>query len=163
MFCIHLHLVHVRTYSCVACIVFRMHVSLTSMFIRVISRAVFGHPTPGCCTWIVQVYLPGGARVQCTLTTNTLFFGCTRACPANSLLFCTFYAENCHMRYRSLRTFHLFFQFTFFTSPYNPVLYSAFFRLPYTTKSCPFTCGDLDPHLIHASVGPPESTSQTAS
>jgi len=27
----------------------------------------------------------------------------------------------------------------------------------------PFTCGDLDPHLIHGSLGPPEFTPQTTS
>jgi len=30
-------------------------------------------------------------------------------------------------------------------------------------SKCPFPWGDLDPHLIHGSLGPPESTSQTAS
>ena len=30
-------------------------------------------------------------------------------------------------------------------------------------KIVPLTCGDLDPHLIHGSVIPPEFTSQTAS
>jgi len=30
-------------------------------------------------------------------------------------------------------------------------------------KNCPFAWGDLDPHLIHGSLGPPESKSKTAS
>ena len=30
-------------------------------------------------------------------------------------------------------------------------------------KSCPLAWGDLNPHLIHGSLGPPESTAQTAS
>jgi len=30
-------------------------------------------------------------------------------------------------------------------------------------KNCLLACGDLDPHLIHGSLGPPESTCQTAS
>ena len=29
-------------------------------------------------------------------------------------------------------------------------------------KNCPFAWGDLDPHLIHGSFSPPESTTQTA-
>jgi len=30
-------------------------------------------------------------------------------------------------------------------------------------QKCPFAWGDLDPHLIHSFLGPPESTSQTVS
>jgi len=32
-----------------------------------------------------------------------------------------------------------------------------------TTPNCPFSLGDLDPHLICGSLGPPESALQTAS
>jgi len=28
---------------------------------------------------------------------------------------------------------------------------------PFPPQNCPFPCGDLDPHLIHGSLGPPES------
>jgi len=31
------------------------------------------------------------------------------------------------------------------------------------TQSCPLTCGHLDPHLIHGSLGQPESSTQTVS
>jgi len=33
---------------------------------------------------------------------------------------------------------------------------------PFSPENCPFTWGDLDPHLIHDSLGPFETTSQTA-
>ena len=32
---------------------------------------------------------------------------------------------------------------------------------PFRPQDCPFACGDLDPHLIYGSLGPPESTTQT--
>jgi len=35
--------------------------------------------------------------------------------------------------------------------------------MSWACENCPFTCGDLDPHLIHGSLGPPESISWTAS
>jgi len=34
---------------------------------------------------------------------------------------------------------------------------------PFRALTCHFTCGDLDPDLTHGSLGPPESTCQTAS
>jgi len=34
---------------------------------------------------------------------------------------------------------------------------------PFSPYNCPFLCGYLDPHLIHGSMGPPESSTQTAS
>ena len=43
--------------------------------------------------------------------------------------------------------------------PSGPVLGRPRFR----PQSCPFTCGDLDPQVIHGSLVPPDSTSQTAS
>jgi len=36
-------------------------------------------------------------------------------------------------------------------------------RLPRPPQNCRFPWGDLDPHLIHGSLGPSESTTQTAS
>ena len=33
--------------------------------------------------------------------------------------------------------------------------------VPFRPQNCPFMCGDLDPHVIHGSLGPSESTSQT--
>jgi len=33
---------------------------------------------------------------------------------------------------------------------------------PFPLKNCPFLWGHLDPHLTHGSLGPPESTTQTA-
>jgi len=41
-----------------------------------------------------------------------------------------------------------------------PILYNG---TPLSPQNCPFPWGDLDPHLIHGPLGPPESTSQTAS
>ena len=34
---------------------------------------------------------------------------------------------------------------------------------PVPPQNCRFSWGDLDPHLIHGSLGPPKSTTQTAS
>jgi len=34
---------------------------------------------------------------------------------------------------------------------------------PFLPQNCPFTWGNMDPHLIHGSLGPPESTTQMAS
>jgi len=34
---------------------------------------------------------------------------------------------------------------------------------PFSPQNCPFPWGDLDPNLIHGSLGPPESSFQTAS
>ena len=34
---------------------------------------------------------------------------------------------------------------------------------PYPPQNCPFAWRDLDPHLIHGSMDPPESSTQTAS
>jgi len=34
---------------------------------------------------------------------------------------------------------------------------------PFSPQNCPFPLGNLDTHLIHGSLGPPESTTQTAS
>ena len=40
-----------------------------------------------------------------------------------------------------------------------PILYNGLILPP---QNCPFPWGDLDPHLIHGSLGPPESITQTA-
>jgi len=34
---------------------------------------------------------------------------------------------------------------------------------PFSPQNCPFPCGDLDPRLIHGSLGQPESTTKMAS
>jgi len=36
-------------------------------------------------------------------------------------------------------------------------------HITFSRQNCPVACGDLDPHLIHDFLGPPESTLQTAS
>ena len=41
-----------------------------------------------------------------------------------------------------------------------PILY---IRLPFPFQNCPFPLGDMDPHLINGSWGPPEFCCQTAS
>ena len=37
-----------------------------------------------------------------------------------------------------------------------------FTRTTFPPQYCPFQWGDLDPHLIHGSLGPPKSSTQTA-
>ena len=70
-------------------------------------------------------------------------------------------AETRHTTYKSLRSF------TRFCAAYpllNPKSYALqSFQYARHAQNCPFTCGDLDTHLINASLGPPEFISQAAS
>ena len=39
---------------------------------------------------------------------------------------------------------------------------SLYFTVQFSPKNLPLPMGDLDPHLIHGSLGPPKSSTQTA-
>jgi len=41
--------------------------------------------------------------------------------------------------------------------------YTLQWDVPFFPQNCPFPWGDLDPHLIHGFLGPPESSAQMAS
>jgi len=41
--------------------------------------------------------------------------------------------------------------------------YTLQWDAPFLPENCPFPWGDLNPHLTHHSVGPPESSTKTAS
>jgi len=57
---------------------------------------------------------------------------------------------------------HLHWFSRFFTDVCRVSLYFAMGR-PFSPKNCHFPWRDLDPHLIHGSLHPPESSTQTAS